>query len=262
MKPIPSAASASFPTAEIFPPSAQHGGNPAPPSGGTPKNNRRNPNLAPVYRLYPWLLLASTATAAAFCILYINKPVIAAEVSAAAARPAAAALSPAAKAPPEPAPVSPAKSEPALFPQSGGLPGEKTAHAHESAALPRPPLVDTFEETNLSVQHILTAKAPGNHIHRINLDVPVLFQSRNLRWTAEETEEARVLLGRLTDFQEKSRQLREEGSHLLGEWNSLVNRSLPLDQLRADSPSLPSNQSDKPAGPVSAGKPAVQLETK
>ena len=76
----------------------------------------------------------------------------------------------------------------------------------------------------------------------MDLDVPVLYQSRNLRWTPTEVTHARELLARLMDYQEKSNRLRDEGSALLQAWNSLLDKSLPAADLRADSPSLPANQ--------------------
>ena len=36
----------------------------------------RRAAVCPVQRLYPWLLFASTAVAATFCLAYISKPVI------------------------------------------------------------------------------------------------------------------------------------------------------------------------------------------
>src|SRR5690349_2083509 len=41
-----------------------------------PSQNRRANGSCPVQRAYPWLLIASTALAAVFCGLYLNKPVI------------------------------------------------------------------------------------------------------------------------------------------------------------------------------------------
>ncbi len=204
--------------------------------------------------IYPWLLVASTAVAAVFCLMYITKPFIASPQAAGPGNP--------------PTPV-PAKALAATAPVSGlmpshdRLPGEKStretprdagiaARAASSAPI-------AFEQTNLRIQHILTAEAPGGHQARINLDVPVLYQSRSLRWTAAEVAEARALLARLADYQEKSRLLRSEGAELLDTWNRLIERSIPAGDLRADSPTLPANQQDTADAPRPAGLDTRQL---
>lgn len=121
------------------------------------------------------------------------------------------------------------------------------------SALSQSKSANAFEQTNLRIQHILTAEAPGGHLAKIDLDVPVLYQSRNLRWTAEEVAEARELLVRLANYQEKSRAMRAEGVALLDSWNHLVQRSIPDGELRADSPTLPANQEDAASTPRPVG---------
>ncbi|MCB1129715.1 MAG: hypothetical protein KDN05_01205 [Verrucomicrobiae bacterium] len=233
MKPLPSPKSAEVRAAAEKMPSLPTA-LPAP-TGSYSKANRRV-GASPGQRAYPWLLLASTATAAAFCLMYITKPVIVAGGGDPQAPESSAGdVSPA-----------PAKESRTLLPSNEGLPGE----TDPALAALQPPVTSSFEETNLRVQHILSADAPGGHSSRIDLEVPVLYQSRQLRWTTAEVAEARDLLVRLSDYQEKSRELRSEGVALLDSWNSLLDRSLPTDGLRADSPSLPSNQSD--AAPASA----------
>jgi hypothetical protein len=140
-----------------------------------------------------------------------------------------------------------------LLPGGDQLPGENPVSGdprHTRAAAPES---SVFEETNLRIQHILTAQAPGGQIDRLVLDVPVLYQSRHLRWTAEEVAQARTLLVSLMDYQEKCHNLRAEGLVLLNSWNSLMERSLPTNDLRADSPSLPANQQDAADAPRPAG---------
>ena len=141
-----------------------------------------------------------------------------------------------------------------ILPDGNRLPGEKkptpASHRQKSS---QPPAGNAFEETNLRIQHILTAEAPGGNLARIDIEVPVLYQSRNLRWTASEVAEARALLVRLADYQEKSQQLRAEGIELLDSWNRLVEHSIPSGELRADSPTLPINQQDAADAPRPAG---------
>ena len=246
MKPLPAQRTASGkPTGEAIPslPAAL-----APSSGPYSTANRRATNGATASNVYPLLLLMSTAVAGLFCLLYITKPVIVREPAMAA--PAT---------PAKPAPPSPATAQPAdLMPRRDALPGENQATVKPVPSDPRGALADApvssfFEETNLRIQHVLTAEAPGGHRDRIVLDVPVLYQSRQLRWTPDEVARARDLLVRLMDYQEKSRTLRAEGIGLLDAWNSLIEKSIPAAELRADSPTLPANQQDAADAPRPAG---------
>ncbi len=223
---------------------------PGAPTGYSSANRRAT--SCPVQRAYPWLLFASVAVAGTFCALYLTKPVIVAgdapEASVAAA---AEAGSP-------PSAVAPDTSEPMdkpLLPTGDALPGDRSAPlaagrgTDSPLALEPPSPTAEFEETNLRVQHILTAETQDGASSRIVLDVPVLYHSRNLLWTAAEASEARALLDRLADYQEKSLALRAEGMELLDSWNALVERGIPSGVLRADSPSLPGNQGDASTPP-------------
>ncbi|NQX02427.1 hypothetical protein HQ447_17350 [bacterium] len=211
-------------------------------------NRRSTPSCVP--RIYPWLLVLSTAVAAAFCLLYITKPVMEMPqpaIPAMAGQPVAAPPAVAASAKPN-----------LMMPAKDRLPGETATQ--EPAGVAQPPVsVAAFEQSNLRVQHILTAEAPGGHLAKIDLDVPVLYQSRNLRWTATEVARARELLIRLSDYQEKTRVLRAEGSALLSAWNQLIEQSIPAAELRADSPTLPSNQRDTADVPRPAGLDTHEL---
>ena len=205
-------------------------------------------------RAYPWLLFASTSVAAVFCLMYITKPVILASQREMPGYPvpeiAASPVSMAAKS---------NEVKQTIMPDRNSLPGEGLSHPsagsedHVRNALSRSKPATAFEQTNLRIQHILTAEAPGGHLAKIDLDVPVLYQSRNLRWTAPEVAEARELLTRLADYQEKSRSIRAEGVALLDSWNHLVERSIPSGELRADSPTLPTNQQDAVDAPRPVG---------
>ena len=204
-------------------------------------------------RAYPWLLAASTGLAAAFCLMYITKPVI----RTTAANPEESRSGELA-ATQEAAP--PAKAS--FLPAKDRLPGESSPQDASPASLAAP--ANPFEQTNIRVQHILTAEAPGGQLAKIDLDVPVLYQSRSLRWTPAEVADARALLARLSAYQEKSRALRDEGAELLGAWNQLVEGSIPAARLRADSPTLPANQQDaadtpRPAVLDTAG--SIQIKT-
>jgi len=217
-----------------------------------PSNQRRSAN--PVRNVYPWLLLASTTIATVFCILYITKPVI----ETTAVMPAKVEI-PTLPKPPALAVVDP-KTAPATV--SPSAPGE-TIHKESGPVSKVTTALPKFEETNLGIQHVLTAQAPAGDLCRIVLDVPVLYQSRQLRWTEKDVEEARELLARLSNYQEKSIALRSEGIELLDQWNHLLNRSIPASELRADSPALPANQKNSPVLIVPAGldtRESIQLK--
>jgi hypothetical protein len=220
-------------------------------SGSFSTHNRRVPSN-PVLLAYPWLLILSTSIAALFCLMYINKPIFPAS-SGPLLIPSLTSI-----------PSTPAKRKSGsktntsaeLMPNADRLPGEQATPAEGNGTtadsrrnLPEPPSSSAFEETNLRIQHILTAQTPTTPLARIDLDVPVLYQSRNLRWTSDDVADARKLVIRLIDYQEKSKLLRAEGNELLTAWNHLVSRSIPASDLRADSPSLPTNQENATDAP-------------
>lgn len=212
-----------------------------------------------VPKAYPILLTLSTLMTAVFCGLYITKPVIVAPAATAPVKN----TSPATQLQAPPAPSKNAEvTNPPLLPNDSHLPGEPIDDTIASSPSPAGAR-DSFEETNLSVQHVIDAETPDGDISRIILDVPVLYQSRKLRWTANELGEARELLKQLQDHQEKSRQLRAEAASLLQSWNQLMERSIPDAGLRADSPSLPGNQAASANLPRPAGldsNEAIQLK--
>lgn len=213
------------------------------PLSGPGSSSNRKSAACPVQRAYPWLLAMSTGLAAVFCGLYLTKPVVLAGTSGPST----------ALAPDAPSTLSANPATPALIPSDQGLPGDETP-ARPAPADPRGMVSaasdkssNPFEETNLRVQHVLAAQGPdGENLGKILLDVPVLYRSRSLRWTPDQVERARDLLARIGDYREKSRSLREEAGALMTAWNDLLDDSIPADSLRADSPSLPANQS--PAG--------------
>lgn len=191
------------------------------------KTNRRLPESGP-HIIQSALLLCSTALAAILCYLYITKPIVEFHTN-----PTRSVTTPA----PKPPPHTPTTSNP-------------TTKAPTHAGL---------EETNLRIQHILSAENADGHSDRIELTVPVLYRSRHLLWSDKEVDTAKTLMERLIRYQEQSRALREEGHELLTAWNQLVNRSLPSEALRADSPSLPSNQQNANDSPRPSGWTSTEL---
>lgn len=245
MKPLPAQTSHVIKISDIDMPSLPVVLNPPVTSYSTA--NRRA-SACSMQRVYPLLLFTSTAIAAVFCLMYLTKPFIQASSS----RPGYSTQTD----------LSNSIVTTGLLPDKQHLPGEKPAvetprDAGISARTTATPT--TYEQTNLRIQHILSAEAPGGHLSKIDIDVPVLYQSRNLRWTPTEVAEARELLIRLADYQEKCRILRSEGAELLGSWNGLVEKSIPAPALRADSPTLSSNQVDAADAPRPAGLDTTDL---
>lgn len=230
---------------------------PPPPQVVFTNGPRRLQHPAPA--VYPLLLLASTALAGVFCYLYISKPITLspATVPVAVARPQPPAV---AGTPAAIARSTPVTKPTGLVPNADQLPGDRLSpppsvrpgQVSPRRAIPSGSPTAAFEETNLRIQHILTAETPAGDLSRIVLDVPVLYQTGTLAWTQTEVAEARELLKRLNDYQEQSRLLRDEGNRLLTSWNRLVGRTTPALVLRADSPALPGNQQAGDATPQPA----------
>ena len=234
---------------------------PSNPAAASPTEDDHRISACMVQRAYPWLLFTSTAIAGIFCLLYITKPVI---LGSQAQPPFSLGNTISPKSSSTASPLASAvETRPSLMPSADHLPGEKSAarpdpvSTHEAAPPSQP--VTAFEQTNLRVQHILNAQAPGGLLAKIDLDVPVLYQSRHLRWTAAEVAEARELVLRLKDYQEKSRALRSEGTDLLAAWNRVIEKAIPTGALRADSPALPANQQDTADSPRPAGLNTTEL---
>lgn len=235
MKPIPAPSAAEEVRQEASPSPASDLLRSA--AGRHSQSNRRSPHSF-LQRAYPWLLALSTATALFFGLMYINKDYVVIGNE----REELPADSP------DPAMIG--EGVATLLPNRQNLPGDQPAPVgNPEPAIPKQldgtaPLHARYEETNMRVQHILNATTESGHISRIDLEVPVLYQSRQLRWSADEVIRAREILVQLMDYQDKSRQLRAQGEGLLRSWNDLVGHSIPSVRLRADSPSLPENQKD------------------
>lgn len=221
-----------------------------PQTGGSYSSSNRKSQVAQINRAYPWLLMASTLVAGFFCYLYMTKPVL-------LPGPEPVILNPGVIAGESPAPASSGQSEAAALagPSRDRLPGDTQSAGKPTLADPRSAAFrksgaeGAYEETNLRVQHVLTAEAPGGEVNQITLNVPVLYRSRNLSWSQQDVAKARELMTRLADYQERTRALRAEGVSLMDAWNQLIDRSIPSAGLRADSPSLTANQGDAASGP-------------
>ncbi len=205
-----------------------------------PANRRAVP--APTVRFFTLALIASTLVAAVFCVLYITKPVVIAPPD--GSIPAVLPEQPAAMV--EKTATDQAATEESLAQKPEEPLEQKPEESTAAADKPTPASAarSGHEETNLRVQHVLNASTADGDLSRIVLDVPVIYASRNLRWTHAEIARAREILNRLADYHEQSRILRDLGTEILLDWNQLIEQSIPAAELRADSPSLPANQED------------------
>lgn len=213
------------------------------PTPNTANQRRHRCNLQ---RAYPWSLVASTVIAGVFCYLYLTKPVIQIGTK----TPAPVAESDAAATEPKP-PEAGDSAEPSA--------PEVVEPRNLAAAR-----AEAFEETNLRIQHVLGATGPdGEDLGRITLNVPVLYESAEIRWTRDDLATARSLLARIDQHQQKSRLLREEAVSLISEWDELIIRSVPDSALRADSPTLPENQGAGTAGSAAlSSTQAIELDAR
>ena len=210
-------------------------------------------------KAYPWLLGVSTCLSALLCWMYVSKPVIVQE-TAVSSQPQEI-IEPAA---PKPKLVEQTTQVTTnrvaeLVPSDNQLPSagntkvasasgqpemvidpRATSRASRDAA--EAGVVPGWEKTNLKVQHILSADLGTGEHERIVLNVPVLYESRNMRWTPTDIEKAREILARLMLYERNLSNLRKESHVILADWNHLLKQTVPATSLRADSPSLPYNQ--------------------
>ncbi len=230
-------------------------------------------------KAYPWLLGASTCLCALLCWMYVTKPVIIQETEDSTVGYVAPQV-----ASQEPKNVSEKKSTkpPAdadLAPSDSQLPSSTNKPVASLKSTPEkidPRMLTKaqrdaaergvaagWERTNLKVQHILSADAGSGEHEKIVINVPVLYETRSMRWTPEQIEKAREVLGRLMLYERSLSNLRKEGTEILADWNQIIKDTVPAESLRADSPSLPYNHGqgvDPVALPGSAT--AIQVEDK
>jgi len=223
-------------------------------------------------KAYPWLLGASTCLSALLCWMYISKPVIVSAGRQAGGQDQAAVELANGSVPAE------AVSVGDLVPSNDALPGSvpsdsgaavvvnsATMDPSQLAAVrARGHLSDTslgWETTNLKVQHILMADTGNEGQEKIVLDVPVLYQTRTMRWAPADVAEARAVLARLMVYERNLSNLRHEGQTILKEWNELLEETVPAPALRADSPSLPYNYGQgSQSGRLLGGSAVIKVE--
>ena len=230
-------------------------------------------------KAYPWLLGVSTCLSALLCWMYVTKPVIIPDRSPVVA----SAEQESHRTEQEPVVNDGADSglvEGSLIPSDSRLPsGSEKPVASQGVEFPltedpkmlNPAQLDAreqgvaigWEKTNLKVQHILSADTGSGKNEKVVVNVPVLYESRSMRWTPEKIEKAREVLARLMVYERNLGDLRKEGGAILAEWNQIIEETVPASSLRADSPSLPYNQNN---GSAAAALPdsssLIQVEDK
>ena len=132
------------------------------------------------------------------------------------------------------------------LPSDSGLPGEIKVKTSPLATMPlakSPALGDSvsYEQTNYTIQHVLDAQYGDTSQERITIEVPVLYQTRGMRWGPNEIQEASRILRAMEIYKGRVTQLKNDGHNIQKAWENLLTRSQPVSALRADSPSLPSN---------------------
>lgn len=214
-------------------------------------------------KAYPVLLTISTCLSAVLCWLYVTKPVLItpegipqgsdqvsdAERLTTAGGAAASSTN------------RVDGSKPQLIPSDDSLPGMNSESKKAPSSLqgvksskavdPRLMVAGDgsgWETTNARVQHILSADTGDGELSKIVLNVPVLYETRTMRWTPADVQQARDILTRLMVYENNISKLKQEGKVLLVDWNKLLEKTVPSSSLRADSPSLPYNHSHRADG--------------
>ncbi len=117
---------------------------------------------------------------------------------------------------------------------------------------------DGFEPTNLKVQQAVVVELSDGQLQKILLEIPVLYQSRELKMNPQRVSELRQLRDQVVNHHTKLRDLRSEGAMLLSAWNQFLKKTTPIPALRVDSVTLPSNQG--PQAPNRYSKPGEKAD--
>ncbi|MGJ8676829.1 MAG: hypothetical protein ACSHX0_04885 [Akkermansiaceae bacterium] len=229
--------------------------------------------------VYPWLLAASTCLSMVLCWMYVTKPVIVSSMDEAMSAEMSEDLAAFSSEgggkgqlvlKSDIAEIDDQESGlNSLVPSEEVLPGSNESEDESDSAIVdhvAAPLLDDFqrngwEKTNLKVQHIRNADYGNGQIEKIFIDVPVFYQTRTMLWTPEDVLTARDILSRLMVYEGNISQLKSEGEAILRDWNQLLEKSVPSEALRADSPTLPYNHSSFGSSKAeSLGDSLIKLE--
>ncbi|MFK7910268.1 MAG: hypothetical protein AB8F34_06655 [Akkermansiaceae bacterium] len=261
--------------------------------GNSPTAQKQRSDVGQLEKAYPWLLGASTCLSALLCWMYVSKPVILQEASSSKEKTAQNVSQAENKVLPNPVPnpvadkVTAADTSGAsLVPSDSQLPSS-AKHVSSSfnkgnpTQIGAPVMIDPrmlnqaqatskdkgdgsgWEKTNLKVQHILSADAGTGENEKIVINVPVLYQTRSMRWTPDKIEKAQDVLARLMLYERSLSNLRKDGEDIVADWNAIIRDTVPASALRADSPSLPYNHGQSNGATELPGSSSViQVEEK
>lgn len=221
-----------------------------------PARERLGGRAEPLDKAYPWLLGGSLVLSAILCWMYVNKPVVIREGGESAGQTSPHNESDA------------AGDKVSLVPSSKDLPGNAGKKSVSSPALAKTragAALSTYapgwESTNLKVQHILSVDTGSTELEKIVLNVPVLYETRTMRWDQDDIAKAREIMKRLMLYERNLNKLRNEGRGILKDWNLLLGETAPTMALRADSPTLPYNHSqDEEPGMLPDSSTVIKVE--
>jgi len=224
----------------------------------------------------PVLLVISLCLSAVLCWMYVTKPVIVAASSDEKGSSVQEVTPPQkiAKRSETKQAKQTKQAQSELLPSDNALPGVKTSSGASSKKLsataqkPIDPLTLTtpgngtgWETTNARVQHILRADSGNGELSNIVLNVPVLYQTRTMRWTPADIANGRQILTRLMVYESNLAKVKQEGKVLLADWHRLLEKTVPSSALRADSPSIPYNRTQRANGQtLPGGNDTIKVE--
>ena len=240
-------------------------------------SNRANSRVDRPDAAYHWLLITSLILTSIMCWLYVTKPVIVQngasnDVQRDGALPGSMENSQSGRVstlvPSEyvlPGSKLPSSVDRKISSQSNLQQTGSGALAESGHMADNPLFSQGWESTNLKMQHIFSADTGGDEMEEIVLDVPVLYETRTMRWSVADIAQARQLMQRLIVYEGNLKNLRNDGKEILKEWNELIENTTPTDNLKADSPSLPKNHvqgepSDEPSAYVPASSSVIKNE--
>ncbi|WP_018970714.1 hypothetical protein [Rubritalea marina] len=195
---------------------------------------------------YKFLLIFSTLAAVFFCWLYVTKPTEI--VQAATSAPSDSVITEGGTSTPQAPEASSMASSLVDAPSLPGMDAElpsiqpvDPSSGKNSVPVPSDSSTERlvgFEETNDAIQHVLLVQSDqGNE--RVILEVPVIYQTRGLRFSPAEANEAGRILRALKIYHAQVKKLHTDGQNIQRAWDKLLMDSQPIEALRADSPSLP-----------------------
>ncbi len=188
-------------------------------------------------KLYPVLLVMSLLMAAVFCLLYLTKPVV--QVQSTKQEEVFVNQG-------ETHEVVKQVEEPVYQSLLSPWPDEEPLSEQAGNTLQSDVFTDEFiseghEGTNLKMQQVFIAEGPGGQREKIEIEQVVNYPTRLLRWDSETIAQARFLKQEMARHLNDVQIVRQNGEYLMAEWEKLITGAMPIDVLRADSPSLPNN---------------------